>query len=102
MEPPLGTAGHPSLDDPFLTFILFEGGHCSASPRTGNVEVPHRLPAPPTRDHQVMDRRALVLAKNDVPTQVGGVAVVPIRSDMAVFREAMWQRGYKEGENSRI
>ena len=63
-----------------------------------------------------MDRRAFIrtvssgllaapfatLAKNDVPAQIGWVAVAPIRSNMAVFRDAMWRQGYKEGENYRI
>jgi putative ABC transport system substrate-binding protein len=39
------------------------------------------------------------LAQGKVSARVGWVAIAPIPSNMAVFREAMRQRGYREGEN---
>jgi len=43
-----------------------------------------------------------VLAQGDAPARIGWIAVAPIQSNMAVFREAMRQRGYREGSNLRI
>jgi putative ABC transport system substrate-binding protein len=39
------------------------------------------------------------LAQGEVTARVGWVAIAPIQSNMAVFREAMRQRGYREGRN---